>query len=65
MQIGVVKWFNVEKGFGFIASEGKDYFVHFRAIKSDGFKSLTEGQNVEFVAKKSDKGWQAEEVTVR
>jgi CspA family cold shock protein len=64
-QTGVVKWFNDEKGFGFITPQsGDDLFVHFRAIQSDGFKSLKEGQKVSFVAKKGDKGMQAEEVQI-
>ena len=50
-QNGTVKWFNDEKGFGFITPEsGPDLFVHFRAIQSDGFKSLKEGQRVSFIA---------------
>ncbi|XBG77461.1 cold-shock protein [Enterococcus cecorum] len=49
MQTGTVKWFNAEKGFGFITGEdGKDVFVHFSAIQSDGFKTLEEGQSVTF-----------------
>jgi CspA family cold shock protein len=50
MNNGTVKWFNSEKGFGFISNEngGDDVFVHFSAIKSDGYKSLTEGQKVTF-----------------
>ncbi len=55
-QTGVVKWFNDEKGFGFITPEsGDDLFVHFRAIQSDGFKSLKEGQTVSFVAARGQK----------
>ena len=62
-QTGTVKWFNDEKGFGFITPEsGVDLFVHFRAIQSDGFKSLKEGQKVTFVATRGQKGMQAEEV---
>lgn len=61
---GVVKFFNNDKGFGFITSDNKDYFVHFRSIKGDGYKSLSEGQSVEFLPKKGDKGWQADEVSV-
>jgi len=63
-QAGTVKWFNDEKGYGFITptSGGDDLFVHFKAIQSDGFKSLKEGQAVTFVAAKGQKGMQAEEV---
>ncbi|GLK91453.1 MAG: cold-shock protein [Pseudomonas sp.] len=65
-QAGTVKWFNDEKGYGFITpqSGGDDLFVHFKAIQSDGFKSLKEGQSVTFVAAKGQKGMQAEEVQV-
>jgi CspA family cold shock protein len=65
-QSGTVKWFNDEKGFGFItpADGSADLFVHFRAIQSDGFKSLSEGQQVTFVPAKGQKGMQAEEVRV-
>lgn len=64
-QSGTVKWFNDDKGFGFITPEsGPDLFVHFRAIQSEGFKSLTEGQKVTFVAVQGQKGMQAEEVRV-
>lgn len=60
---GVVKWFNDSKGFGFIQrASGEDVFVHFRAIEGDGYRSLKEGQTVEFVVTKGDKGLQAEEV---
>ena len=48
MNNGVVKWFNSKKGYGFITSENKDIFVHYSGIVADGFKSLTEGQNVSF-----------------
>jgi len=60
-QTGTVKWFNDEKGFGFITPQGggDDLFVHFKAIESDGFKSLKEGQTVSFVAEKGQKGMQA------
>jgi CspA family cold shock protein len=63
-QFGTVKWFNDEKGFGFITPEGggDDLFVHFKAIQSDGFKSLKEGQRVSFIATRGQKGMQAEEV---
>lgn len=61
---GKVKWFNESKGFGFIESNGKDYFVHFSAIISQGFKTLAEGAAVHFKAAKGKKGMQAEEVEV-
>ena len=60
---GTVKWFNAEKGFGFISIEdGDDVFVHFSAIQGDGFKSLEEGQNVTFDLAKGPRGPQAENV---
>jgi CspA family cold shock protein len=61
---GTVKWFNETKGFGFVESEGKDYFVHFTAIQGSGFKSLQEGASVMFKASQGQKGPQAEEVEV-
>ncbi len=62
---GTVKWFNDDKGFGFIAREGgKDVFVHFRAINGTGRKSLQEGQKVTFEITEGQKGPQAENVTV-
>jgi CspA family cold shock protein len=62
---GTVKWFNAEKGFGFITSEeGKDVFVHFSQIKKDGFKSLEEGEQVEFEIVDGQKGPQAANVQV-
>ena len=61
---GVVKWFNETKGFGFIEAEGQDYFVHFKSILSEGFKTLHEGASVMFKASKNQKGLQAEEVEV-
>ena len=65
MAVGKVKWFNAEKGFGFITSEeGKDIFVHFSAIQADGYKSLEEGQNVSFDVTQGDRGDQASNVTV-
>jgi len=61
---GKVKWFNEKKGFGFIECEGRaDVFVHFSAIKSDGFKTLKEGQEVEFEIVAGQKGDQASNVT--
>jgi CspA family cold shock protein len=60
---GTVKWFNETKGFGFIEQEnGPDVFVHFSAIKADGFKTLAEGQKVEFDVTQGQKGPQAENV---
>lgn len=63
---GIVKWFNDEKGFGFITQEngGPDVFAHFRQIKGDGFKSLAEGQRVEFAVTQGQKGPQAEDIVV-
>ncbi|TAK79000.1 MAG: cold-shock protein [Gammaproteobacteria bacterium] len=64
---GTVKWFNNDKGYGFIQREhGPDVFVHFRNIvsKSSGFKTLSEGQRVEFIVTQGQKGPQAEEVTI-
>ncbi|MFC2974580.1 cold-shock protein [Azotobacter bryophylli] len=62
---GTVKWFNDEKGFGFITPEnGADLFVHFRSIESNGFKSLKEGQAVTFVTVKGQKGLQADQVRI-
>jgi CspA family cold shock protein len=61
---GVVKWFNASKGFGFIQRQsGEDVFVHFSAIQMDGYKSLNEGQLVEFEVRQGPKGFQAENVT--
>ena len=60
---GTVKWFDEPKGFGFIAQEsGPDVFAHFSAIVSSGFKTLIEGQNVEFTVTKGQKGLQAENI---
>ena len=64
MKIGTVKSFNNEKGFGFISVEGEnDMFVHFSAIQGDGYKSLEEGQKVEFEVVDGEKGPQAANVT--
>ena len=64
-ETGTVKWFDNAKGFGFISrgTGQEDVFVHFRAIKGEGFRSLQEGQKVEFSVVKGQKGLQAEEVT--
>ena len=63
MQTGTVKWFNAEKGYGFIETEeGSDVFVHFSAITGDGFKSLDEGQRVQFNVVQGNRGPQAENV---
>ena len=62
---GTVKWFNDAKGFGFLSREnGEDVFVHHTAIQSNGFRSLQEGQRVQFNVTKGPKGWQAENVLV-
>lgn len=61
---GTVKWFNAAKGYGFIArDQGKDVFVHYSAIQTDGYRSLAEGEKVEFEIVDGDKGPQAENVT--
>lgn len=65
MNQGTVKWFNAEKGFGFIEVEGgKDVFVHFSAIAGDGFKSLQEGQKVSFDIVEGQRGEQAANVVI-
>jgi len=62
-QKGTVKWFDNAKGYGFIVSPaGEDVFVHYRVIEGEGYRSLSEGQNVEFEATQSEKGWQASTV---
>lgn len=63
MSKGIIKWFNNEKGYGFInGSVDEDIFVHYTAIKQDGYKTLSEGQEVEFELIKTDKGLQATNV---
>ena len=60
---GTVKWFNAEKGFGFITTEeGKDVFAHFSQIQKEGFKTLEEGEEVEFDVVEGEKGLQAENI---
>ncbi|WP_416827789.1 cold-shock protein [Ectobacillus polymachus] len=64
MQVGKVKWFNGEKGYGFIQGEdGSDVFVHFSAIQGEGFKTLEEGQEVTFEVVEGNRGPQAANVT--
>ena len=67
MATGTVKWFNADKGYGFItpAEGGKDLFVHFSAIQGDGYKSLPEGAQVAYEPQQGDKGPQAANVVVR
>lgn len=65
MATGQVKWFNAQKGFGFIKQEeGEDVFVHFSALKIDGYKSVDEGAKVQFDVVKGEKGLQAANVTL-
>lgn len=66
MATGKVKWFNGEKGFGFIEQDdgGKDVFVHFSAIQGDGYRDLNEGDEVEFKVEQGQKGLQATDVSV-
>ena len=66
MAQGTVKWFNADKGFGFITPDdgGKDAFVHFSGIAGDGFRTLAEGAKVEYEAQQGEKGPQAANVTV-
>lgn len=64
MEVGTVKWFNSEKGFGFLSVDGReDVFVHFSAIQGDGYKVLDEGQKVQFEIVDGDRGPQAANVT--
>ncbi len=61
--VGKVKWFDNAKGYGFIVNESEeDVFVHYRAIVGEGYKSLNEGEEVEYIETRSEKGWQAAEV---
>lgn len=65
MNTGKVKWFNAEKGYGFITGEdGKDIFVHYSSINADGYKTLEEGQTVTYDVVESTRGQQASKVTV-
>ncbi|MCY9806420.1 cold-shock protein [Lentilactobacillus senioris] len=64
MKQGTVKWFNADKGYGFITTDDGDVFVHFSAINKDGFKSLDEGQKVTLDVEDSDRGPQAANVNV-
>ena len=64
-QVGKVKWFSGKKGYGFIECEdGQDIFVHFSAIKAEGYKNLEEGQKVQFEIAQGEKGPQAQDVVV-
>ena len=66
MNKGTVKWFNSEKGYGFLTRDnGPDVFVHFTAIQADGYRTLTEGQQVEFSVETGPKGLQAANVTLK
>jgi cold shock protein len=63
--VGTVKWFNASKGYGFLERPGgSDVFVHFSAIQSDGYRTLQEGQQVEFAVEQGPKGLQAAQVTI-
>ncbi len=63
--VGTVKWFNGDKGYGFLAREGgPDVFVHYTAIQAEGFRNLTEGQKVEFTIEQGPKGLQAADVKI-
>ena len=62
-EVGIVKWFNGTKGYGFITREnGDDIFVHFSSIRGEGYRSLNDGQRVEFVVAQGEKGLQAQDV---
>ena len=61
--IGTVKWFDNAKGYGFLINDdGEDVFVHYRSIQGEGYKTLAEGEQVEYLQTRSEKGWQAAEV---
>ncbi|WP_392424907.1 cold-shock protein [Dolosigranulum pigrum] len=64
MQTGIVKWFDAGKGYGFIESNHEDIFVHFTGINQEGFKSLNDGQTVEFNIAEGPRGKQATDVTI-
>lgn len=64
MQEGLVKWFQNERGYGFIESQSQDFFVHYKDIQSSGFKTLNAGDKVSFDASKNEKGRVAKNVTV-
>lgn len=64
MQNGLVKWFDEKKGFGFVESQGRDYFIHFKEINMQGFKSLKEGDKVSFEPSQSPKGPVATQLVV-
>ena len=61
-EVGTVKWFNNRRGYGFIERKGEDVFVHYRSIEGEGYKTLQQGQLVEYVLSKGEKGLQAEHV---
>ncbi|MFV1951263.1 MAG: cold-shock protein [Nitrospinota bacterium] len=64
-EVGIVKWFNGNKGYGFITrDQGEDIFVHYSSIRGDGYRSLEEGNKVEFAVTQGKKGLQAEDVTI-
>ena len=64
MRHGIVKWFNDKKGFGFVQSDGKDYFIHYKEITGTGFKSLKEGDSVNFTPSTGPKGMLATQLSV-
>jgi len=61
---GVVKWFNNDKGYGFIEADSINYFVHFKEIQIKGYKALKEAQKVTFIPAKGERGWAAKEVVI-